>query len=83
MVLCFHDRLSCSLWRRLVQISNSIEVGFTAAGFGLVGTGISLLREWWPLALILVIIGALLLCAGIGNNINRVIIRLRKLFLEK
>ena len=83
LVLYLHDRVSCAFWQRLVRIADDMDVGYTASGFGFVGVGLSLIKPgWWPLGIILVLIGAFLLGAGIGTNLGiflrQVLVRVRK-----
>ena len=72
LVLYLHDRFSNSLWKRLVQTSASIDVGYTAFGFGLCGAGVNLLRpSLLPFGVILLLSGACLLGICIGKNLER------------
>ena len=69
IILILRNQFTCSLWNRLVHICSYIDVGYTAAGFGLSGTGISLLRPgWFGLGIILLLIGALFIGINIGRN---------------
>lgn len=72
LILCLHERFSNRLWKRLVRISANMDVGYTASGFGFSGVGISLLGTgWWPLGIMLLLVGASLLGIGLGANIIR------------
>ena len=74
IVLLFHDKLSCKLWKWIVKRAEEVRVGFTAAGFGLVTTSLFLFQEHWMwLAWILFIVGAVL----IGFNVAQGLVMMR------
>ncbi|MGD9117108.1 MAG: hypothetical protein PVJ61_08100 [Dehalococcoidia bacterium] len=70
IILYFHSQFHGAFWQWLVRTADSIGIGFTAAGFGCAGPGLSLMKHGWlPLGIILLIVGALLLGVGIGANL--------------
>ena len=70
LVLPFHDKFSCKLWKWIVKRAEGVRVGFAAAGFGLVTTGLFLYQEHWIwLAWILLIVGALLIGFQIAQGL--------------
>ncbi len=70
IVLLFHDKFSCKLWKWIVKRAEGVRVGFAAAGLGLVTTSLFLFQEHWIwLALILFIVGALLIGFQIAQGL--------------
>jgi hypothetical protein len=70
ILLLLRDRFQNPSWKRLVDISSNIHIAYTAFGFGVAAAGVSLLRPGWLLIGILFLLaGALLIGAGIGQNL--------------
>jgi uncharacterized membrane protein len=73
-IIYFHKRLAVSRWGRyIVDIASKIDIEYTAAGLGLVSTGISLINPpWLYLGVVLILIGfSLIWVGGVLKNITR------------
>jgi hypothetical protein len=69
LILLTSNRASGRIWTWFVKRAENIEIEYTAAGLGLVSTGISLLQPGWViLGVIIILVGALLISFGIGNG---------------
>lgn len=76
VIIILHKRLSVSRWGKyIVDIASKIDIEYTAAGLGLVSTGISLIDPpWLFLGVILILVGFLLIwIGGVLKNIMRFI----------
>ncbi len=77
LVLFAHSLFSTSWWIKMVYTFNRVEVSYAAIGLGFTTAGASLIRPGWlPLGIILIIVGALVISAGIGKYLRRISIRL-------
>ena len=82
VILLLRGQLRTPFWKRLVDISASIRTTYTAFGFGVCVSGISLLRPGWlSVGIVFLLAGLLLIGAGIGQNLlllRTFILRLRR-----
>lgn len=69
LILLTSNRASGRIWTWFVKRAENIQIEYSAAGLGLVSTGLSLFRPGWViLGVIILLVGALLISFGIGNG---------------
>jgi len=68
-ILLLSNRITGRVWVWLVKRAENIQVEYTAAGLGLVSTGLGLFQPRWViLGVVILLVGALLISFGIGNG---------------
>ena len=69
MILLTSNKASGRIWIWLVKRAENIQIEYSAAGLGLVSTGLGLFQSGWViLGVIILLVGALLISFGVGNG---------------